>query len=105
MKKLFLLLIVVAGATLAFAARYTLDIQNATQHPITNVRILGAGVDVEVGIIEPGETVSRSFFIRHDGVLMLEATGYSSRKVSGYVNRLHGERYGLVRLTDSGLSH
>lgn len=101
MKKLFLLLIVVAGATLAFAARYTLDIQNATQHPITNVRILGAGVDVEVGTIEPGETISRSFFIRKDGVLRIEATdgkrNYNQR-ISGYVNRLHGERYGLVRI-------
>lgn len=96
MKKLLLLLILGLGV-LAYASRYTVEIQNATQHPLNNVRILGAGVDVEVGTIKPGETVSRSFFIRQDGVLRIEATNYS-HEFSGYVNVWHGERFGKVRI-------
>lgn len=91
---------VVAGL-LALAGRYTVEIQNATQHPLNNVRILGAGVDVEIGTIKPGETASRSFFIRQDGVLRIEAASAErnySQEFSGYVSKLHGERFGKIRI-------
>jgi hypothetical protein len=97
---------VVAGL-LALAGRYTVEIQNATQHPLNNVRILGAGADVEIETIKPGQTVSQSFFIKQEGVLRIEGDNGEqnySQEFSGYVSVLHGERYRKVRI-DSTLGN
>jgi len=77
----------VSGAML-IEARYTVSITNHSNVPFESARIEGGGVDISLGVIVPGATVKRSFWIEHDGALFLKAT-QGSRKIEatieGYV--------------------
>jgi hypothetical protein len=95
----------IIAVALAILCRYTVEIHNTSPLALNNVRINGAGVDVTLGSIEPGAVAEHTFCIQQDGVLALEATiGATTYKknISGYVNKHHGVRHGLVRVDLDG---
>ncbi len=50
---------------------YSVVIENASPHPLTEARIVGGGCDQLVGTIAVGERVAASMHIQHDGTLSL----------------------------------
>lgn len=62
----------VAGA-LYLETRYTVSVTNASHATLHEVRIHGGGVDEGLGSIAPGKTARCSFWIDHDGELVLTA--------------------------------
>lgn len=101
----FLVAGAIIAAVLAIACRYTVVVHNDSPRALDHVRVHGAGVDLMLGTIQPGATVERTVCIRQDGEIIFEAASGSmshSRVLSGYVNKLHGERQGTVRVDSRG---
>jgi hypothetical protein len=95
---------VAAGAAVFGAvmieARYTVSVSNQSNVPLESARVEGGGVNMDLGIIAPGATIKRSFWIEHDGELVLNGM-HGSRKVEasidGYVtNNIGGDKLVVV---------
>ena len=102
---------VAAGAAITGAmvisAQYKVTITNESALALEAARITGGGIDEYVGPIAPGKTVSRSFYIEHDGELVL--TGMQGddnvRKViDGYVTNGMGADIEIVLKPDGSIS-
>ena len=66
--------VVAAGAAIGgvmLISRYTVVVANQSHTPLQSVRIEGGGVGVDLGDVPPGGTVRESFWIEHDGELVL----------------------------------
>ena len=74
----------VAGA-LAIDSRYTVSVTNQSAVPLQSVRAEGGGVAVDLGDVPPGETVTQSFWIVHDGQLALSGR-YGSKEVHAIID-------------------
>ena len=106
---LFLANFIVAGAAVSWAmvidSRYTVFVANQSDAPLESVRIEGGGVDISLGTVEPGKIVKRSFWIRHEGKLVLTGIHGTERieaTVDGYVsNSLGGDK--AVVLGENGV--
>ena len=101
--------LLVAGAiiavVLAIVCRYTVVVHNDSPRALDHVRVHGAGADLMLGSIQPGATVERTFCIGQEGEIIFEAASGStahSKVLSGYVNTIHGEREGTVRVDSHG---
>ena len=88
----------VAGALVVsvveFNSRYVAIVQNETDHPLHEVRVVGGGCDISFGTIQPGDAVQRTFWIQQDGSLELDANADGaplSETISGYVTNGLGE--------------
>lgn len=74
--------VVSAGIVLAvfvITFTYTVWVTNHSELPLHSARVHGAGVDISLGEIPPGQSVKASFWIEHDGVLVLTATHGTDR--------------------------
>lgn len=101
----FLVAGAIIAAVLAIACRYTVIVHNDSPRALDHVRVHGAGVDLMLGTIQPGATVERTFCIDQEGEIIFEAASGSaaySKVLSGYVNKIHGEREGTVRIDSRG---
>lgn len=101
----FLVAGAIIAAVLAIICRYTVVVHNDSSQAVAHAHIHGAGVDLMLGIIKPGATVEKTFCIRQEGALTFEtASGgrTQSKILSGYVNKLHGERQGTIRIDSRG---
>lgn len=101
----FLVAGAIIAAALAVICRYTVVVHNDSPRALDHVRVHGAGIDLMLGSIQPGDTVERTFCIRQEGEIIFEAASASTtyRKVlSGYVNKIHGEREGTVKVDSRG---
>jgi hypothetical protein len=54
--------------------RYTVVVSNTSQEQLDNLRVLGGGCDAGFGSMAGGTVARRSFWIRHDGVLVFRAS-------------------------------
>jgi len=101
---LFLANFVAAGGAVFGAvmieARYTVAVSNQSDVPLGSTRVEGGGVSIEFGTIAPGATIKRSFWIEHDGELILNGMHGSSKieaSVDGYVtNNMGGDKLVVV---------
>ncbi len=100
---LLLLNFPVAGGLIAAAVRietrYTVVIENETQHTLTNVRIFGGGVDETIDPVPPQGRIKRHLWFQTDGELKFQATVDTTilrEKVDGYVT---GSQGGTARVT------
>ena len=101
----FLVAGAIIAAVLAIACRYTVIVHNDSPRALDHVRVHGAGVDLMLGTIQPGATVERTFCIGQEGEIIFEAASGSaaySKVLSGYVNKIHGEREGTIRVDSHG---
>lgn len=101
----FLVAGAIIAAVLAIACRYTVIVHNVSPRALDHVRVHGAGVDLMLGSIQPGATVERTFCIGQEGEIIYEAASGSatySKVLSGYVNKIHGEREGTIRVDSHG---
>jgi len=97
---LFLVNFVAAGAAVLGAmvieSKYTVAVTNQSAEPFRSARIEGGGVAIELGVIAPGKTIKRSFWIEQDGELVLRAkqgTAELEATIDGYVtNSLGGNK-------------
>ena len=68
--------------------RYTVIVHNASEQPLSGVRVFGGGCEVDFGTIPPDGVVRRSSWIQHDGELEFRAlrgaTTYK-KTIDGYV--------------------
>jgi hypothetical protein len=63
----------IIAAVVAIETRYTVIVHNASDQPLSKVRVFGGGCEAEFGSIPPGGVVRRSFWIQHDGALEAHA--------------------------------
>jgi len=97
---LFLANFIAAGAAILGAmvieSRYTVLIANQSDAPLESVSIEGGGVEINLDVIAPGATAKRSFWIEHDGELVLKGShtfGKIEATIDGYVtNGLGGDK-------------
>jgi hypothetical protein len=61
------------AAAIAIETRYTVRVRNASQQPLSGVRVVGGGCDADFGTVAPGTVVRRSFWIQLDGELEFHA--------------------------------
>ncbi|WZO98853.1 hypothetical protein EP7_000444 [Isosphaeraceae bacterium EP7] len=72
---------------------YSVVISNASRHRLDEVHVSGGGCEIEFGSISPGNSVRRTFWIQHDGTLILRAArggAVSAKTISGYVTHNQG---------------
>jgi len=86
-------------------SRYTVSVVNESNIPLQAAKLEGGGVEVSLGDMPSGVTVKRSFFIEHDGELVLTGIHGTRRieaTVDGYVtNSLGGDK--IVVLSGIGV--
>ena len=66
-------------------ARYTVSITNQSNVPLESAQVAGGGARAAFGDVLPGATVKRSFWIEHDGELILTGI-HGTEKVDATVD-------------------
>jgi hypothetical protein len=78
----------ITASVIAIETRYTVTVHNASQQPLSGVRVFGGGCEADFGTIPPGGIVRRSFWIQHDGELGFRAVSGATthtKTIDGYV--------------------
>ncbi len=65
--------------------RYTVSITNHSDLPLESAQVAGGGVRLAFGDVPPGAAVKRSFWIEHDGILILTGI-HGTEKVEATVD-------------------
>jgi hypothetical protein len=93
-----------AMSTIDVQTRYVVRIVNESQQTLDGIVLVGPGIRVDVGVLEPGKAAHRNLHFRGDGSLTIVAMQNGvevSGLVSGYVtSNLGGEA--TIRLKDHG---
>lgn len=92
-----------AFAAIAIETSYTVVIENASSAELVDVRVTGGGVDEYIESIPPGGVAKRTFWIRQDGELNLQAVtdaGTINATVEGYVTPNAGGRAEVIIHSD-----
>jgi hypothetical protein len=102
---------VVAGCiiptVMLIEARYTVIIHNASEQPLSGVRVFGGGCEIEYGTIPPDGVARRSFWIQHDGELQFRARSGSMtyiHTIDGYVTNNMGGKVTITVNADNTIS-
>jgi hypothetical protein len=98
----------VAGAiiwtVIALETAYTVEVRNNASAPVEQAALTGGGVSLKIGEVKPGASVTRRFYIAHDGTLLFSAQQSQKQLnvvVDGYVtNNLGGRKE--VRVSADG---
>lgn len=83
----------ITATAIAIETRYTVIVHNASEQPLSGVRVFGGGCEVDFGTIPPDGVVRRSFWIQHDGALecrALRGATTSINTIDGYVTNNMG---------------
>ncbi len=73
--------------------RYSVTIKNVSEHPVEVLRIVGGGIEEQIGVLLPGEETERSLWFTQEGELKLElrhVSGILSHEIEGYVGPAGG---------------